>query len=153
MINTKNEIKFMKNCLQLLFKKLRHLQHELNSKFRIEKFFHNKLINACQNISICQYVYFKSSNNFASLIIDLQSFIVTYQKANSNTKTFFVDRRYHNDSNFSCHEQQNLRYSRSSYENKNGQSFHFHERRHKDKRTSYENKQKKKCFVCHQKNC
>ena len=105
MINTENEKKFMKNCLQLLFKELRHLQHELNSKFRIDRFSHNKLINACQNVSTCQYACFKSSNNFTSLINDLRSFIVTYHKANFNTKTFFVDKRYHNDSNFSRHEQ------------------------------------------------
>ena len=133
----KNDGKFMKKCFQLLFKKLRHLQHELNSKFRIDKFFHNKLINACQNISICQYACFKSSNNLVNLINDLRSFIVTYHKINLNTKTFFVDKRYHNDSNSSRHEQQNSRYSRSSYKNKNN------ERRHEDKRTPYENKQKK----------
>ena len=104
MINTKNEKKFMKNCFQLLFKKLCYLQHELNSKFHIDRFFHNKLINACQNVSMCQYVCFKSSNNFTNLINDLWLFIVIYHKINFNTKTFFVDKRYYNDSNFSRHE-------------------------------------------------
>ena len=58
MVKTENKGKFMKECLQLLFKELRHLQHELDSEFRIDKFFHNKLINACQDISICQYACF-----------------------------------------------------------------------------------------------
>ena len=150
----KNEKKSMKKCFHLLFKNLQHLQHKLNSIFRIEKFFHNKLINAYQDILACQYVCFKSSNNLTGLINDLKSFIIIFQKINLNTKTFFVDRRYHNDSNFSRHEQRNSRYSRPSYKNK--RTYHEPRRddkRHEDKRVSYKDRQKKKRFVCHQKNC
>ncbi len=48
-----NENKFMKECLQLLIKNLRHLQHKLDSKLRSERFIHNKLINACQDVFAC----------------------------------------------------------------------------------------------------
>ena len=144
----KNDEKLMEECLQLLFKELRYLQHELDPEFRTDKFFHNKLINACQDISICQYVCFKSSDNLAGLINDLRSSIVTYHKVNLNTKTFFVDKRYHNDPNSSRHEQKNSRYPRPSYEDKRN----YHER-HEDRRVPYEDKQKKKCLVCHQKDC
>jgi hypothetical protein len=60
-VMTSNENKSVEECLQLLIKQLRHLQHDLNSKLRSEKFIHNKLINACQNVSACQYVCFKFS--------------------------------------------------------------------------------------------
>jgi CRISPR/Cas system CMR-associated protein Cmr1 (group 7 of RAMP superfamily) len=59
---TSNEDKSVKECLQLLIKQLRHLQHDLNSKLRSKKFIHNKFINACQNVSACQYACFKLSN-------------------------------------------------------------------------------------------
>ncbi len=45
---TSNEDKSIEECLQLLIKQLRHLQHDLNSELRSERFIHNKLIN-CQN--------------------------------------------------------------------------------------------------------
>ena len=40
----------MEKCLQLLIKNLCHLQYGLDAKLRIDKFIHNKFINACQNI-------------------------------------------------------------------------------------------------------
>ena len=43
-ITSQHQDKFMHECLQLLIKKLRHLQHELNEKFWTDKFIHNKLI-------------------------------------------------------------------------------------------------------------
>jgi hypothetical protein len=53
MSKTKNEEKSMNECLQLLIKKLRHLQHDLELILCIDDFIHNKLINACQKISAC----------------------------------------------------------------------------------------------------
>jgi hypothetical protein len=126
---TSNEDKSVEECLQLLIKQLRHLQHDLNSKLRSEKFIHNELINACQNVFACQYVCFKLSDSLADLINDLRSSIIIYQKVNSANftetfETFFTDRRYHK--NFSFRVNQNRRYS------------YF---------------QKKKCFVCQKEEC
>jgi hypothetical protein len=90
-----------------LIKQLRHLQHDLNSKLRSEKFIHNKLINACQNVFACQYVCFKPSDSLTNLINDLKLSIIIYQKINSTNfietfETFFFDRRiikiFHSDS-------------------------------------------------------
>jgi lipopolysaccharide biosynthesis protein len=75
---TSNEDKSVEKCLQLLIKQLRHLQHDLNSKLRSEKFIHNKLINACQNVTACQYACFKLSDSLIDLINDLRSSIVIY---------------------------------------------------------------------------
>jgi hypothetical protein len=110
MIRSRNESKFIEECLQLLIKDLRHLQHDLNSKLRSEKFIHNKLINACQDVFVCQYVCFKLSDSLVDLINDLRSSIVIYQKVNSANfiETFFTDRRYHK--NFSSRINQNRRY-------------------------------------------
>jgi succinate dehydrogenase/fumarate reductase-like Fe-S protein len=79
MNRTENEEKSMNKCLQLLIKELRHLQHDLESTLRIDDFIHNKLINACQKISACQYACFKSSEILTKLINDLKSSITTYQ--------------------------------------------------------------------------
>jgi hypothetical protein len=108
---TSNKDKSVEEYLQLLIKQLRHLQHDLNSKFRSKKFIHNKFINACQNVFVCQYVCFKLSDSLIELINDLRSLIITYQKANSiieTFETFFIDRRYHK--NFSSRINQNRRY-------------------------------------------
>jgi hypothetical protein len=133
-VMTSNEDKSVEECLQLLIKQLRHLQHGLNPELRSEKFIHNKLINACQNVTACQYACFKLSDSLADLINDLRSSIVTYQKANSANSTetfeaFFTDRRYHKNfssrpGNFSPRTNQNRRYL-----------------------------PKKKCFVCQKEEC
>jgi hypothetical protein len=132
MIKSENENKFIEKCLQLLIKNLRHLQHDLNSKLRSEKFIHNKLINACQNVIVCQYACFKFSDSLIDLINDLRSSIVIYQKANLIIETFeafFIDRRYHK--NFSSRINQNHR---------------FQNRR-------FQNRSKRKCFVCQKEEC
>jgi hypothetical protein len=117
MIKSENESKFIEKCLQLLIKNLRHRQHDLNSKLRTEKFIHNKLINACQDVFACQYVCFKLSDSLVDLIDDLRSSIVIYQKVNSANftetfETFFIDRRYHK--NFSFRINQNHRFQNPS---------------------------------------
>ncbi len=124
---TSNESKSAEECLQLLIKQLRHLQHGLNSELRSEKFIHNKLINACQDVFVCQYVCFKLSDSLVDLINDLRSSIIIYQKTNSSNfietfETFFIDKRYHK--NFSSRINQNRRYLL-----------------------------KKKCFVCQKERC
>jgi hypothetical protein len=104
----------MNECLQLLIKELRHLQHDLESILRIDDFIHNKLVNACQKISACQYACFKSSEILTELINDLKSSIATYQKTHFIEFSFFIefiffiDRRYHR--NFSFRISQNREY-------------------------------------------
>jgi precorrin isomerase len=85
----------MKECLQLLIKNLRHLQHELDSALRTEQFILNKLITACQDVRACQYVCFRLSNTLARLINDLRSSIFIYQKTHFVETTFFFDRHHH----------------------------------------------------------
>ncbi len=133
-VMTSNESKSIEECLQLLIKQLRHLQHDLNSKLRSEKFIYNKLINACQDVFVCQYVCFKLSDSLIDLIKNLRSSIVIYQKVNSTNlietfETFFTDRRYHK--NFSLKID-------NSWFRINQNRFYF---------------SKKKCFVCHKKEC
>ncbi len=135
MSKTENEEKSMNECLQLLIKELRHLQHDLQSILRIDDFIHNKLVNACQKISACQYAYFKSSEILTELINDLKSSITTYQKAHFIEFIFFIDRRYHE--NFQSRINQN-REQRREYQNRRNQN---------QRRTE------KKCFVCHKEEC
>jgi hypothetical protein len=131
-VMTSNEDKSVEECLQLLIKQLRHLQHDLNSELRSKKFIHNKLINACQDVFACQYACFKLSDLLIDLINDLRLSIVIYQKANSiieTFETFFIDRRYHK--NFSLRINQDRR---------------FQNRRFQDR-------PKRKCFVCQKEEC
>ena len=94
----KNKGKSMEECLQLLIKDLRHLQHGLYVELRTDKFIHNKLINICQDIPACQYACFKPADSLAGLINNLRSLIITFQKANPDniqTQAFFTDWCYH----------------------------------------------------------
>ncbi len=137
-----NENKSMNECLQLLIKELRHLQHGLGSTLRIDEFIHNKLVNACQKIPAYQYACFKPSDTLTELINDLKSSITTYQKAHFIEFSFFIefitlftDRRYHR--NFQSRINQN-REQRREYQNRRYQS---------QRRTE------KKCFVCQKEEC
>ena len=95
----KNEEKLIEKCRQLLIKDFCHLQYWLDAKLCTNKFIHNKLINACQDILACQYPCFKPVDSLTDLINDLCSSIITFQKSNStNTQTqvFFTDWCYYN---------------------------------------------------------
>ena len=113
------------DCLQLLIKELRHLQHGLDPDLRTDKFLHNKLINACQELPACQYACFKPSDSLTGLINNLRSSITTFEKSNNeNPQAFFTNRRYHRQHPRSPHRTQSSssgRYASS----------------------------KKRCFVCH----
>jgi hypothetical protein len=141
-----NESKSMNECLQLLIKELRHLQHDLGSILRIDDFIHNKLVNACQKISACQYACFKSSDSLTELINDLKSSIVIYQKAHFIEFffliefIFFIDRRYHR--NFSLRISQNREY----------QNREQH-REYQDRRNQGQERTEKMCFVCKKEEC
>jgi hypothetical protein len=148
MSKTENEEKSMNECLQLLIKELRHLQHELESILRIDDFIHNKLVNACQKISACQYACFKSSDSLTELINDLKSSIVIYQKAHFiefsfliEFTTLFIDRRYHR--NFQSRINQN----------RENREFQNREQRREYQNRRNQNRTRKACFVCQKEKC
>jgi hypothetical protein len=89
----KNTEKSTIECLQILIKDLRHLQHGLDGALRTDEFLHNKLITACQELEPCKYAYYKPANTLASLINDLRSSIATYEALNppDNTQAFITD--------------------------------------------------------------
>ena len=127
---SRNEGKPMEECLQQLIDKLQHLQHGLDPKLCTDRFIHNKLINACQNLLACQYACFKPADSLAGLINDLYSSIITYTQANPTSKAFFTDQQYHKyDRRFD-----NSRLNRTQ------------------PRTS-DNRKKKKYFVCLKEGC
>jgi len=49
---SENTSKLTLNCLQLLIKELRYLQHGLNPDLYTDKFLYNKLINTCQELLV-----------------------------------------------------------------------------------------------------
>jgi hypothetical protein len=95
--NGKNTGKLTHNCLQLLIKKLRYLQHGLDYNLQTDNFLHSKLVTACQKLPACQYACFKPSDSLAGLTNDLQSFITTYEEShpNESTQAFFTDQRFY----------------------------------------------------------
>jgi hypothetical protein len=146
MNKTENEEKSTNECLQLLIKELRHLQHDLESNLRIDDFIHNKLVNACQKISTCQYACFKSSDNLTELINDLKSSIIIYQKAHFIEFIFFIDRRYHR--NFSSRINQN-RENREFQDRE--QNREYQNRKYQNQRN--QSRTRKVCFVCQKEEC
>jgi hypothetical protein len=141
-----NEEKSMNECLQLLIKELRHLQHGLGSVLRTDDFIHNKLVNACQEVPACQYACFKPSDSLAGLINDLKSSIATYQKAHFTESsfftesTFFTDRRYHRT--FQSRINQNRGFQ------DRGSNREYQNRRNQD-----QDRSEKRCFVCQKEEC
>jgi hypothetical protein len=113
----------MKECLQLLIQDLRHLQHELDSALRTEQFILNKLITACQDVSVCQYACFRPSDILVELINDLRSSIVTYQKAHFVESTFFIDRHYHK--NYRLRNQDQDQYHLRNQNLRNQNQYYF----------------------------
>ena len=90
----KNERKWMKEYLSFFIKVFYYLQHELDVELRTNKFIHNKLINACQDILAYQYACFKPADSLTGLINNLRSSIINFQKANSDnmqTQAFFIN--------------------------------------------------------------
>jgi hypothetical protein len=155
MHKTENESKSMNECLQLLIKELRHLQHDLELILRIDDFIHNKLINACQEISACQYACFKFSDSMTELINNLKSSIITYQKAHfiefsfSIEFIFFIDRRYHR--NFQFRINQNRREYQNREQNREYQDRKYQNRRYQNRRN--QDRTRKVCFVCQKEEC
>jgi hypothetical protein len=151
-----NTGKSMVDCLQLLIKELRHLQHGLDNNLKTDEFLHNKLITACQGLDACKYACYKPADTLAGLINDLRSSITTYETPNPQSSTqvfqnepdpgitqaYFTDRRYHRQNQY-----------RSNYPRNNlsSTSINYPARRHPNvyprKRTNH------KCFVCDKEGC
>ncbi len=149
MSKTENESKSMKKCLQPLIKNLRHQQHELESTLRTNDFIHNKLINACQEISAYQYACFKSSETLVELINDLKSSIMTYQKSHL-IEIFFTNRRYHK--NFLSRNQNRENREYQDRENREYQNRKYQNRINQNPKNQ-DQKRERKCFVCQKKEC
>jgi hypothetical protein len=94
--------KSTQDCLHLLVKDLRHLQHGLPKELGSETIFRDKLIEACRKTPACEYACFKPADNVIGLINDLQASIATFelrgnptsQFPSDSTDQFFTDRRY-----------------------------------------------------------
>ena len=97
-------------CLQILIKDLRHLQHGLDITLRTDEFLRNKLITACQDLEPCKYACYRPADTLTGLINDLRSSIATYEASNPpgnaqayvadpqtpkiDSDAYFTDRRY-----------------------------------------------------------
>jgi len=86
-----NTGKSTEECLQILITTLRHLQHGLNHDLRTDQFFHNKLINACQDIPACRYACYRPSDSLSGLINNLRSSITTFEKSQHESSPVFAD--------------------------------------------------------------
>ena len=143
-----NEDKSTLNCLKILIKDLRDMQHDLNSNFQNEQFMQNQLIIACEKVPACRFACYKPNLTLAGQITDLKNSITSYEKTHRsenyqiNTENFFTNRRYrNNDRKFQSRQSSSRAFipyrSRSFNQNLNA---------------TY-NRRKKKFFVCHKKKC
>ena len=165
MIISKHQNKLMHECFQFLIKQLRHLQHELNEKFRFDKFIHNKLITACQKMFACQYICFKIFDTLVNLINDLQSFIIIFSKSHSHqienyqlNVVYYIDQRYC----INYFKKQLLRFRSQSNSDHSDELRTSYDRKKNDfdrnqAIVSYNSKQydkrKKRCFICNRTDC
>ena len=158
MIISKNQNKLINKCFQLLIKKLRHLQHNLNEKFQIDKFIHNKLIIACQDVSACQYACYKLSDDLTDLINDLQSFIIIFNKSHSyqinyqSKIAYYINQRYR--INYFKKQSQLFSRSQSRLNHSDEPRISYDRKKNNLDRTmiSY-NAKKKRCYICHKIDC
>ena len=153
----KHQNKSMNECLQLLIKQLRHLQHQLNEELRFDKFIHNKLITICQKMSVCQYVCFKFFDTLVNLINDLQSFIIIFNKSHlhqienyQSDAVYYIDRRYRN-SYFK--KQFQLRFSSRSNSDQSRTSYNQKKDNFDQNRTIISYNSEKRYFICEKIDC
>ena len=150
MIKFENQSKFTLNCLKILINDLRHMQHDLAFNLQNEDFMQNHLIMTCENVPACRFACYKSNVTLASQIIDLQTFISTYEKTHPNhqietyqAKNYFTDRRFH-DKQFAA---------RSRFLNRLSDRYP----RDRDSDRSLipydRGRRKKRCFICDKKGC
>ena len=125
-----NENKSMKTCLDIFIKRFRELKHDLNTEFQTNKFFHDKLLRSCRDVSACKYVCMKFSETILELINDLRSFIIIETFLNLS-KTYFTNRQYH------TLDSRSNRFQRPRFQSQRFYTF----------RTI------KRCFVCNKEEC
>ena len=93
-----NPEKSVGQCFQLLIDKLCKQQKAIDIELRTPRILTNKVVTACQGVPACRIAISNPSENLATLINQIQSSIVVWEKENpgsATTQTFFTDRRYH----------------------------------------------------------
>ena len=140
-----NEGKSMIDCFNILVNELRHLQHGFSFELQNEIFMQNHFIIECEKVSTCQLACYKHSSTLTDQIIDLHTVINVYEKFHrSETKNFFIDRRYHRDSDRGSNNDRKFQFRQSSFRVFISYQFRFR---------PPTNSRKKKCFVCDKKGC
>ncbi|RKF64337.1 hypothetical protein GcM3_133029, partial [Golovinomyces cichoracearum] len=94
-----NTGKNMIECVRILPRELRTMQHGLDINLRNDAFIHNKIVTACENQSAFKTVCERPSPTLAGLLSDLRSAAAVHDRINNITinesSTLFTDRRYH----------------------------------------------------------
>lgn len=141
-----NKGRSITECLQILIKDLRHTQHGLDIELRGDRFFHNKLLTACQSVPACQIACSDPPDTTADFINKLYSAITTWEALrptesaqfnteDETTSQFFTDRRYH---------------SRNQPDRRQQHQF---TPRSEAKPTASMQPKKKACFICKKEGC
>ncbi|RKF75485.1 hypothetical protein GcM3_084026, partial [Golovinomyces cichoracearum] len=135
-----NTEKSFQACFDLMLQKLRALHYGLRKELRNDYFLHIKTITACKSVEACSYTYSKPSESVTGLINDIRSSISTWESChpalNTNSRfpdINFVDRKF--------------RYQTHLYRPHMKNSFRD------SRKTDSQNKNKKRCIICHKKGC
>ncbi|KAI1004852.1 hypothetical protein K3495_g3366 [Podosphaera aphanis] len=108
------------------------LKSTINQHWKTEKFFHNKIITACQRVKACSIACTKPANTVASLLEELRSGITTYELSNPTSiisstfnaedkhEIFYTDRKFrrHYDNNNSRPNERQFNFSNRSFSKK-----------------------------------
>ncbi|RKF75494.1 hypothetical protein GcM3_084027, partial [Golovinomyces cichoracearum] len=135
-----NTEKSFQACFDLMLQRLRALQHGLRQELRNDYFLHNKIITACKSVEACSYACFKPSESVTGLINDIRSSISTWEYCHPapNTNSTFPDINF---------VERKFRYQTHSYRSHMKNSFRD------SRQTDSQNKNKKRCIICHKQGC
>ncbi|SLM34286.1 hypothetical protein LPUS_03028 [Lasallia pustulata] len=105
-----------------MVQQLQQIQRGLSGEMRTDNMLRQKIIASCEDHPACNVACFRPSLSLPGLINDIHASISSYEKtkrAESNSSTFFTDRRYHRPSSDNDRQRPN----NTSLNNRQGQRY------------------------------
>ncbi|RAL64335.1 hypothetical protein DID88_001811 [Monilinia fructigena] len=143
-----NKNKPLSECLTIMIKQLRMLQHRLDPAMRQTSHLHNKLILACEDVEACNLACFDPKKEVSGLINQLRQSINTWERSHKNEEdaVLFTDRRFRSNNG---NDRNGSRDSRNS----NFRSNNFRNNSYNKSRHSNSSNQRNQCWICKKEGC
>lgn len=139
-----NRGKPLSECLTIMIKRLRMLQHRLDPAMRQMSHLHNKLILACEDTEACNLACFDPKKDVSGLINQLRQSVNTWERSHKSDENsvLFTDRRFRNNNNSD-------RRSAGNFRNKNFGSGSYNR---SPQRPNSSNRIQR-CWICKKEGC